>query len=78
METPTPISPASVHGPYEDAFIAGLAVLNTVLEAASPAQKVQLWSDFLAFHSALQTFATKIDVFHLFTVKPAAATPAGS
>jgi hypothetical protein len=68
MDTPTQVAGA-IHGPYEDLFLAGLNLLTVVIHDAPPEVKQKLWSDFLAFHAGLQNFASKVDVFHLFSAK---------
>lgn len=66
--TPTPVTGA-IHGPYEDLFLAGLTLLEQVIKDAPPEVKQKFWADWLAWHLHLQEFASKIDVFHLFTAK---------
>lgn len=68
MQPAIPTTP-SVHGPYEDLFLEGLAVLKIIIQDAPPEVKQQFWREWLTFHQGLQNFAEKVDVFHLFTPK---------
>jgi hypothetical protein len=61
--------PAAIHGPYEDLFLEGLKILAIVIQDAPPPVKQQFWSQWLQFHTGLQTFAEKVDVLHLFHAK---------
>jgi hypothetical protein len=59
----------AIHGPYEDLFLEGLKVLAIVIQDAPAPVKQQFWSQWLQFHTGLQTFAEKVDVLHLFHAK---------
>lgn len=69
MDTPTQPIAGAIHGPYEDLFLEGLKVLEIVIKDAPDNVKQEFWKEWLAFHIGLQTFASKVDVFHLFTAK---------
>jgi hypothetical protein len=62
-----PAIPSAIHGPYEDAIIAGFSLLEKVLATVPAADQAKMWNDFLTFSSGLQTLAAKLDVFHLVT-----------
>lgn len=59
----------AVHGPYEDLGLAALKTLDLVIADAPTDVKQALWKDFLVWHTGLQTLASKLDFFHLFTPK---------
>lgn len=63
-----PVS-ASIHGPYEDAIIEGMKTMQVLLQSQPADVQQKLWNDFVAMINGLQMFASKIDVFHLFTAK---------
>ncbi len=42
-----PQLPASMHGPYEDAIIAGCEVLGKLIDGQTPAQKAQIWQNLI-------------------------------
>ena len=65
VESLPPVS-AAVHGPYEDLAIEGLKTVQMIIQDAPPDVKQKVWGDWLAWHSALQTFASKLDFLHLF------------
>ena len=76
MATPAALSsvlststPPAIHGPYEDLGIEMLKTIQVLLQSQPPEVQKQLWGDYVKLLSDLQTFAAKIDVFHLFTGK---------
>jgi hypothetical protein len=47
---PSPTAPTgatSIHGPYEDAIIAGCEVLGKLIDGQTPAQKAQIWQNLI-------------------------------
>ena len=51
MATPTLPLPttAAVHGPYEDAIIAGFTLVEKLIEGQSAEQKVIIWQGWIDF-----------------------------
>lgn len=52
MSTPDPLplpQGVSIHGPYEDAIVAGLNLLEKVIDSQPPEAKKKAWDDFFAF-----------------------------
>jgi hypothetical protein len=49
--TPTTSNPiqAALHGPYEDAIIAGFSLLEKLIDGQTADQKAKIWSDWIAF-----------------------------
>jgi hypothetical protein len=48
-----------IHGPYEDAIIAGCEVIKAVIDGQDPATKKELWTRYLEFTQPLHALATQ-------------------
>lgn len=70
MPEPTAI-PASItiHGPYEDALIAGFTLLGKIVEKQSPEVSSQLWKDWMELNKPLVTMATGLSAIVEAAVK---------
>ena len=44
-----PVPTAAVHGPYEDAIIAGFHLLEKLIDGQSPEQRVKIWQNWIDF-----------------------------
>jgi hypothetical protein len=47
-----------IHGPYEDAIIAGCEVIKAVIDGQDPATKKELWNRYLDFTAPIHQLAT--------------------
>jgi hypothetical protein len=56
---PTPIK-AAIHGPYEDAIIAGFALIGKLVDGQSPEQKIQIWQGWIDFWKPFNSLISKI------------------
>ena len=59
IPVPTPIK-AAIHGPYEDAIIAGFALIGKLVDGQSPEQKIQIWQGWIDFWKPFNSLISKI------------------
>jgi hypothetical protein len=58
---PVPIK-AAIHGPYEDAIIAGFTLMGKLIDGQTPEQKAQIWQGWIDFWKPLNSWVSKIGV----------------
>jgi hypothetical protein len=56
---PVPIKTA-IHGPYEDAIIAGFALMGKLIDGQTPEQKAQIWQGWIDFWKPLNSWVSKL------------------
>ena len=56
---PVPIK-AAIHGPYEDAIIAGFVLMGKLIDGQTPEQKAQIWQGWIDFWKPLNSWVSKI------------------
>jgi len=56
---PVPIK-AAIHGPYEDAIIAGFALMGKLIDGQTPEQKAQIWQGWIDFWKPLNSWVSKL------------------
>jgi hypothetical protein len=52
MDTPTTVQ-AAIHGPYEDLAIAGIQLIDKLVDGMSPEQKAKVWQNWIDFWQPL-------------------------
>ena len=61
IPVPTPIK-AVIHGPYEDAIIAGFALMGKLIDGQTPEQKAQIWQGWIDFWKPLNSWVSKLGI----------------
>jgi hypothetical protein len=62
----TPVVPTSpvisgvLHGPYEDAIIAGFKVMEKLIDGQTAEQKAQLWANWITFWQPFMEIAKSL------------------
>ena len=51
---------AVLHGPYEDAIIAGFQVMEKLIDGQTPEQKAQLWANWITFWQPFMVLAQSL------------------
>jgi hypothetical protein len=59
---------AAVHGPYEDAIIAGFTLVSKLIDGQTPEQKATIWQGWIDFWKPFNGIINKLgtDISKLF------------
>lgn len=58
--TPAPLLGASVHGPYEDLAIAGIQLIEKLIDGQTPEQKAKIWQSWIDFWQPLMEIGKRM------------------